>query len=634
MNDRIELPPDHPFYRWVNPLAPHPPGDNLVRVYLGGSNHSPWVLRQGSWNISKRLTAETFDFSVWHDVYGQAAYRPTMGADCVAWHGQDLLFGGTVKSTNEFRLGGEATIALDINCRGYEEIPEKIVLTGDYVGGPLRTVIYQIWQTYLQGRGITWIGPTSGGPEIGQTSFVRSKLSDILNEMCKKGNATWRINGEKWFGVMLPGDLPLAPVNGRMEADHFLKGTIRLASKVYEYANRLILQSGGTGDANHTETHYGDGVKNYFMLNVEPKLATKKTENEIDTWTYYYPNKIQVNGVEHNLDGSTNWHYDAEEHAVFHSTPESANDPVAAGTSIKVMEYKIGFPATVRVWLPHILWPAGTWNYDIIEDKLLNVSHIADVSQVKAWGDNELSRRALSPRTLTGSTRIRGFYPLMSGMLYIPEMWVAEDFLLQNVSISDEGLDTRKVESLTYNLEFIEGGVVGRQYETLFREFLAGGASGGGTSITGSGGSVENPGGGTGGGTSGATPLPSGFTFHLGGDNQLAIQVDTTFRDIPQMIPMRFGGAGMQGSWSLKAFGYKIKDAAGEGYLEVAIIHEFAGQIGLAVIDAEGVMTQGPWGYDDYQLGAPAQVGNLVTHCRMSGSMGYVTIGHCVLVKN
>lgn len=633
MNDRIEIPPDHPFYRWVNPLAPHPPGDNLVRVYAdGGQNHSAWILRQGSWNISKRLTAETFDFTRWHDVYGQAAYRPALGADIVAWHGQDLLFGGTIKSTNEYRLGGEATIALDVNCRGYEEIPEKIILTGAYAGGPIRTVIYPIWEHYLQGRGITWIGPTAGGPDIGETSFVRAKLSDILNEMCKKANATWRINGEKWFAVMLPGDLPLAPVNGRMEAQHFLKGTVNIQSKVYEYANRLILQSGGTGDANHSETHYGDGIKNYFMLHVEPKLATKKTENEVETWTYYFPTKIQVNGADHNLDGSTNWHYDAEEHAVFHSTPESANDPVAAGTSIKVMEYKIGYPATVRVWLPQALWPAGTWNYDVIEDKSLNVSHIADVWQVKAWGDTELARRALSPRVVTGSTRIRGFYPLMSGMLYIPEMWIAEDFLLQNVTISDEGLDTKQVESLTYALEFIEGGVVGRQYETLFREFLAGGASGGGSSISGSGGSVEggNP---PPTGTTGPATLPSGFTFHLGGDNMLGMSLTTEFTDIPQMIPMRFGGAGMQGSWMLKAWGYKINGAAGQGFLEIQVRINGI-QVALAVIDALGNMTQGPWGYDDYQFMAPTMVGDLTTFCRMSGTAGMATIGHCILVKN
>jgi hypothetical protein len=620
------------FHRWTHAIAPHAAGDNLVRVYITTptENHSPWILRQGSWSISKRLTAETFDFTHWSDQYGQAAWRPPENAPIIAWHGTDLLFGGTIKSINEYRLGGEGPIAHDVNCRGYEEIPEKIVLTGTYVGGPVRSVIYPIWQTYLAPKGVTWIGPTSGGPVVGDTSFVRSKLSDILTEISKKANATWRINGEKWFGVMLPGDLPLAPVNGQMTADHFLKGTVRIARKMYEYANRLILQSGGTGEANHTESHVADGIKTTFLLNVEPKLATKKTENEIDTWTYYFPTKVDVGGTEHNLDGSTGWMYNSEEHGVF-----TSGAPPAAGTVIKVLEYKIGFPATVRVWLPHVLLPDGFWNYAVVEDKLLNVSHIADVDQVKAWGDQELSRRAVTPRTLSGSTRLRGFYPLMSGMLYIPEMFVAEDFLLQNVSITDEGLDTtHHYESLTYALEFIEGGVVGRQYETLFKEFLAGGASGGGSSISGSGGSVENPGGGGGGGTSGATPLPSGFTFHLGGDNQLAANLTTAFQDIPQMIPMRFGGAGMQGAWSLKAFGYRIIGAQGAGFLEVALFHEFAGQIATAVIDADGNMTQGPWGYDDYQLACPAQVGNMTARCRMSGGPGMATIGHCVLVKN
>jgi len=626
VNDYID------FHRWTHAVAPHAENDNLVRVYIAGNNHSPWILRQGSWNISKRLTAETFDFSVWHDVYGQAAFRPNQNDDVVAWHGTDLLFGGTIKSTNEYRLGGEATIALDVNCRGYEEIPEKVILTGTIVGGGLRDIVYQLYLKYLQPKGCTWIGPLPGGPEanpiINDTSFVRAKLSDILTDMCKKANYTWRINGEKWFGILTAYDLPFAPTGGQLRAEHFLKGTVRIQNKAYEYANRLILQSGGTGEAKHKETHVADGIKKEFLLNVEPRLATKKTENDVDTWTYYYPTKATIGGQEHNLDGSTGWFYNSEEHAVF-----TRSAAPAAGTTI-VVGYDIGFPATVRVWLPHVLLPTGFWNYAIIQDKSLNVSHIPDVSQVKAWGDQELSRRSILPRTVTATTRIRGFYPLMNGMLYIPEMWLAEDFLIQNVTITDEGLDTvHHHESLSYALELIEGGVPGRQYETLFREFLAGGPSGGGSSVSGTGGSVGQPGTGEG-PTSGATPLPSGFTFHLGGDNQLAMQADTTFRDIPQMIPMRFGGAGMQGNWTLKAFGYRIEGAAGAGYLEVVLMHEFAGQIGLAVIDATGVMTQGPWGFDDYQLVAPTQVGNLVTHCRMSGSPGYVTVGHCVLVKD
>ena len=78
---------------------------------------------------------------------------------------------------------------------------------------------------------------------------------------------------------------------------------------------------------------------------------------------------------------------------------------------------------------------------------------------------------------------------------------------------------------------------------------------------------------------------------------------------------------------------FQINGAAGQGYLEVQLVYEGV-QIALAVIDALGNMTQGPWGYDDAQLAAPPSVGNMITRCRMSGSPGMATIGHCVLVKN
>jgi hypothetical protein len=112
------------------------------------------------------------------------------------------------------------------------------------------------------------------------------------------------------------------------------------------------MQTGGTGEAKHSETHTANGVKKYFQVNVEPRPDEVKEEEGVETTTTYIPTQFQLNGVDTPFNGSP-WNWDRTEHIAW----TSGTAPVA-GTTLK-FSFDISFPAVVRVWTTSLLRAAG-----------------------------------------------------------------------------------------------------------------------------------------------------------------------------------------------------------------------------------------------------------------------------------
>lgn len=584
----------------------------MVTITFNGVDKSTFVLRRGSWSLNKRLVAETFSCTI---LDPSGTFEPAENDVVVVYQDTDLMFGGTVKTWERERFAGEGPVSFNISCRGKEEKAEKSIVTGSTAANPILTEMYALYTKYLAPKGVTWLGPTTGGSSISAMTFTRTRLGDIFSRACKEVNMQWRINGEDELAFVTAGDLPL-PVNPLTSSD-LLLGSVKVSKKAYDYANRLILQTGGTGETTHTETHTADGTKTYFLLSVEPKPAEQAEDL---SWTFFHPTQVTVNGVTHNLDGSTGWSYDAVDHAVYTSG--------AAPTSghLVVVSFTIGFPSTVRSWSASALNADGSLNYAVLEDKLVNLGHITNVNEAKVWGDIELTRITLTPRIVTASSYRKGFYPLQSGPLYIPEDNVNDDFLLQNVSISDDELDPRLPEIFRFNLELIEGGVAGRQWENLWREF-SGQGSGGGTVTYGTGGTVETPG--SGGGT-GTVGYPIGHVIHLAGDNYNAVPLTTTWGGAPQAIPQKLGGADFAGTWRLRVPMYLLS----AGTMEARLYDQSTGAT-LATVSTTTVAALLSNGYDytEVTFSAPATLDNILLEVRVSSGTNNGVVGHSTLVK-
>ena len=573
------------------------------------------LLRGQNWSLTKRHANETFSCTVGNEIWSALAYRPVVGDAVHLSHGVELLFGGQIQEVDEYRADDEGPIFVTFTASSWDLLAHQVILTGKIAASNLYDVAYQLYVDYIQLKGVTWIAAsTTGGPAVPEMTFTRSTVGDILSRVTKYTNAPWRINGDKEMAIVEIGDLPF-PKDPMTTAD-FLRG-VNVIQKYQEFGTRLILQSGGTGDADHSETHTADGLKAYFMLNVEPK--PDETDSDSIT-TSFIPTTLKVNGVDTPIDNVT-WFYDTVWHMVYTTAP------VTIGTTIQV-SYKIAFPATVRVWEPSLLTSAGQIDIAFLVDKLVDVSFLTDVSEVKQWGEAELLRRAGTPRKITASTMVRGFYPWLVGTVELPEHNVDASFLVESVTIRDIGIDGHLVNNyLVYDLELIEGDRVGRQWEDIFTEMIGRGSTGGSIAVAGTGGTVITPG--TGGGGSGGTlEYPVGHVIHLGGDNINPYPATTTYRDIPQMRGNFFGGSGFVGVWKFQAFGFQISS----GTLRIEL---YAGsQIALATTTQVGALIVGPMGAPTaVSVTIPGSLTQLLCRYSVSSGSRNVVIGHCYLYR-
>lgn len=601
-----------------------------VVMWINGVDMSEKLLRPGAWSLNKRWSAESFSFTVLNYIFGPEAYRVPIGAEVILYYRTDLMFGGQVQSIEEYRADDEGPIFVDVNCIGYDLLAHQVLITGEIAEGTLLTdAVYALWEKYLAPKNCVWLAPVIQSEPLPKITYIRTSLGELFNRITKLSNWPWRINGERWFAMLPPGSLPI-PLNP-MRTHHFLAG-VKIKQDYHEYGLRLIMQTGGTGEARHNETHTADGLKNHFMTNVEVRPDEIETKDDVETTKTFVPTSFKLNGVDTPFNDNP-WAWDKNEHAAW-----TKGTPPAAGSTLR-FEFDIAFPAVVRIWKPELLLPDGRMNPAIRIDKLLDVSFLTDVAETAAWGRVEIDRAGRTPRKVFGSTMQRGHYPYLAGRLSLPEHNVDGTFLLENVTISDSEADPNIFEHLIYDLEFIEGDRAGRHWEDLFTESSGRGGQAGSISITGTGGSVGSPGSGEGGGGTVVAGLPNGFTFQLGGDNNEYVQLTDQWRDIPEMYLTKFGGSGMTGFWNFKAFAYLIGDPIGGPILEIALFAGLDGQpttqISIGTIITFGTLMQGPWGTFDQPVTVPSVVSNLVCRCRIAqpGFITNVVIGHCLLYK-
>lgn len=562
------------------------------------------VLRAGSWKVSKRATSETFTFTVQNSVWSDLAFRPAVGDEVHLTHGYYLTFGGLITKVREYRADGEGPTFVDVTCRDYNYLAEQILVSGKITSSDHLETLYELFETWLEPKGCSWLGDMNGGEDIGTITYTKITLAELFNRISKLTNWPWRINGNKEFKSVEPGSLPFTKTP--MYGTDFLRG-LEINQDFYEYGTRLTLTTGGTGDATHSETHSANGVKKFFLLNVWPKA--KEYDEDGNLTASYDPTSVTVDGSSVPIDGAT-WFYDEIWNAVF-------TTGTAPSTSV-VASYTISFPAEVQVWNSSIINSNGEIIIADLIDKRITIGDITDVSEAKRWGDVELVRRGLTPKKINGVTRIVDYYPFQVGNIILPEHGINSSFMVENVEIYPLGIDPSLTdEELAYSLDLIEGNVAGRNWTDLFKEMLGGGGGGG---------SISSSGGGSGGSGGG---VPAGMTVHVGGSNVQSLEVTTSWVDVAEAIPCQIPGG--SGSWSLRVPLYQI----GSGTMEVRL-RDITNGVDLANVSSTATGTHVDNGFFDYEtdsFSAPPATVEVLLQVRVASGTRYVVVGHSTMVK-
>lgn len=472
-------------------------------------------LRDGSLEIDKHFGVEVARCQLWERTTpGASAYRPTLGQALYVMTGSDLLFGGEIVELEERAVWGGAGVptatVLDVTAKGYEILADRIVIDSlSIAGDDVLAIADDLFTTYLSPLGVTNIGATSGGPTVEDIEVDHQTLADVFNQLTQLSGYVWRINGDQEFAMVAPGDLTGTGVttNTAMVA---AGAQLQVQQSRVLRATRLFFRTGGSGTITHTESRVGDGAATVFLLNVEPTVA---------------PTEVDENGTPYALPSAT-WTYNSTLKAIVRASALGNGTPVS-------VSYAVDLPAWGRVWDASTVASTGNWTTSALVDGVISLSDQTDVTQATAWAREEVARRVDQPKLVTVYTRTPGYYPLQEVTLTLSDMAVAGDYLVQSVTVRVQDAD-----NIVYALECIEGDTLGRAWFEYFKQRPS--STGGGVSVSGSG---------AGGTVSGASIA----RIPLGGDNYRGSN-PTDWTDVPNAVPIRFGGAGMAGTWTLRTY--------------------------------------------------------------------------------
>lgn len=472
-------------------------------------------LRDGTLTIDKHFGVEVATCDLWERTSpGASAYRPTLGHALYVQNGSELLFGGEIVGLEEYAIwstSGPSATVVSVQAKGYELIADRVVIDSLTIAdADVLAVANDLFTTYLSPLGVTNIGATSGGPSLGvDVEIDHQTLSAVFGQLTQLTGYVWRINGDKQFAFVAPGGLTGTGVTTSTALTTRPQDILVAQSRVLR-ATRLFYQTGGSGDVTHTESKVGDGTKTTFLLNIEPTTA---------------PTEVDENGTIYALPSAT-WTYNSTSKAIVRAT--------ALGNAVPVsVSYPVTLPAWGRVWDSSTLASSGEWTTSALVDAVLSLSDQTDLGQANAWATEELARRVDQPKRVTVATRTTGYYPLQELTITLSDVGVSGDYLVEAATIRVQDED-----NIVYALECIEGDTLGRAWFEYFRQRPA--STGGGVSVSGGGS-------GGGGSTSTVKRIP------LGGDNYRGA-AETDWTDVPNAIPIRFGGSAMAGTWTLRTY--------------------------------------------------------------------------------
>jgi hypothetical protein len=471
-------------------------------------------LRDGTGVVDKVGGVEVFDCELWERTSpGASAYRPTRGQSVRVEHDSALLFGGEVVDVVERAVWGDAGVptatVLRVTAVGRERVADRILIDRlTITGDDVLVIADDLCSTYLAPFGITNIGATSGGPTVPTIEVDHQTLSAVLARLQQHSGYVPRINGDDEFAMVAPGDLTGTAIT-TSNARTVERLTVQTSG--VERVTRLFFQTGGSGTVTHTESRVGDGTATVFLLNVEPSVI---------------PTEVDENGTPYALPSAT-WTYNSDLKAIVRASALGNGTPVS-------VSYAVDLPAWGRAWDASTTDSTGAWTASALVDGVVQLGDLTDVVEATAWARAEVARRVSEPQVVQVSTETPGYYPLQQIGITLTDMGVSGTFLVQSVRVRILTADL-----VIYDLTCIEGDDMGRTWLDYYRERPA--STGGGIVVASTGG------GGTVSGTASLQRIP------LGGDNYRGDR-PSGWTDIPNAIPIRFGGAAMAGTWTLRVY--------------------------------------------------------------------------------
>lgn len=427
------------------------------------------LVQRGSINLSKTINGrDTLTVSF---ISGTTPYRPTTGSEITLEIDGSLPcgFGGIIRSFSERAVKdpkvGWLTTVTAVNFTAW---CDEVIVDDLWIANGLWDRVYWYWSQYLQPRfGVTYGGPTSGGPALPAGAYTFRTLSDVFNELARVCGYAWNIGGNKLLSFAVPGSIAapysLTAATGGASASTtgvqaVGKAFTRLTNITRAYV-RVSAPEGTDADAAIPvlgETHVAASGTTEFPLRYRPVETA--------------PTQISVNGAAAITLPSDVWSYNSSKKAIVASVGQTLD------TTVEIVSYASKYPCTV-------VYDNGT--PAIREMAPVDAAAGSSLEQALALAQAIVSENGGDqPAEVKVRTRAPGFYCLMAVSLTFTDRNVSGSHWIKQIDIRDDPdmLPTEPLR-LWYDVTCVEGSDPRRTWQQDLKDVFGGGGSSGASAI-------------------------------------------------------------------------------------------------------------------------------------------------------
>lgn len=361
----------------------------------------------------------------------------------------DTVFGGFVSEVELREMtnnpDGTYTIDTKVRCVDYTGLARRRLVNEVWEGDNLNTILTELVANYMDGEGVTTNNIPAVGPTIGKAIFSWRFVADALDELAEQLNYSWWIDADKDLNFVQRTDnaAPFAIDSGNR---NFL--TMSKRKNTNKYSNSVILR-GGKGLTNTlTEDFVGDGTRRTFSLSYP---VGEKPSSIIAAGVTIAASDIGIKG----LDTSKKWYYNKDSHELTQDDLET----VLGTTDALEVQYKGLYRIIIQAEdSASIAERAAASSGTSGRFEMLEVdASIEDLSLADEVAQGFLTRYGASlPETVVFTTDAQNLRAGQLLTINLPELNIADDFLIDTVAFSDRG-----DHELRYKVQALSGQSLG-----------------------------------------------------------------------------------------------------------------------------------------------------------------------------
>ena len=427
-----------------------------------------------------------------------AVYRPLLRQEVIATLDGVRIFGGVTTLVDEGDFGDYKGNHFACEAGDWTTVLDTVQFNGIALGVTLKDVVSHVVTAVLAGRGFSVHPSMAAGPVINAQGYSFKYATEIFDQLSTVSNWPWTVDEFKRI-LFAPADARPAPF--ALTATNDTINTIRVASSLDGYVNRVWLHYGAAGPREVTDQWHGDGSTKLFpttfpnpegVVSQPPTVLVNGVTKPVGVWT---------------VDSGLDWYWRASDAALI----QDFAIPTLTPADLLVATYVANFPAAIVEQDAAEVALYG--EASLVE----TADDVFDVTQARQVAQGILRERGGMLRRIAVVTHRPGLLPGHVVDVDVPERNIAEPCLVLASRLVHDGRKADGSDYWRFDLDLVEG----TQYRETWQKFFTDMRSGTGAAVSASGSVGPPPVGGGGGGS--ATPLPSTvFARHLGGSRTVA----------------------------------------------------------------------------------------------------------------